>query len=67
MTNYIQGKLERLSFNPDQFRTELNQSMKILIASEIDELADWFVKFTKDKPHLRNYKNYTAYDKNLLM
>ena len=57
MSAYIQRRLEKASFNPDLFKKELNQSIPVLISSEIDELADWFVKFTKDKPHLKNYKS----------
>ncbi|WP_428225658.1 hypothetical protein [Flavobacterium sp.] len=67
MSTYIQRKLERASLNPETFNKELNQSIKLLIASEIDELAKWFVTFTKDKPQLRNYNNKNAYDRNLLM
>ncbi|AMO19167.1 hypothetical protein HUE46_00860 [Flavobacterium columnare] len=66
MSTYIQRKLERASLNPEQFNEELNQSIKILISSEIDELAKWFVHFTKDKPHLKNLQNDTAYNRNLL-
>lgn len=67
MSTYIQRKLERASLNPEVFNKELNQSIKLLIASEIDELAKWFVVYTKDKPQLRNYKSKDAYDRNLLM
>ena len=67
MSTYIQKKLERASLNPDLFNKELHQSIKLLIGSEIDELAKWFVSYTKDKPQLRNYKSTTAYDRNLLM
>ncbi|OWP83296.1 hypothetical protein BWK59_11260 [Flavobacterium davisii] len=67
MSIYIQRKLEKASLNPEQFNKELNQSIKILISSEIDELAKWFVNFTEDKPHLKTIKNNTAYNRNLLI
>lgn len=67
MSIYIQRRLEKASLNPDLFKKELNQSIKLLIASEIDELAAWFVNFTKDKPQLKNLKTENAYDRNLLI
>jgi DNA replication protein DnaD len=46
--------LESVSFDSNLFRKELEKAMKILLPYEIEELANWLVSFTKQKPELQN-------------
>jgi hypothetical protein len=50
------SRLERLSSDPEQFCKELVNALKFLLTSELEELALWFVQFTKGKPELQNCK-----------
>jgi hypothetical protein len=48
--------LERVSYDPNLFCKELAKAIKNLLASELEELAKWFVSFTKGRPELQNCK-----------
>ncbi|MES2811664.1 MAG: hypothetical protein V4670_04265 [Bacteroidota bacterium] len=54
MITYTKLILERVSSDPAQFCRELANAIKILIASELEELAIWFVNFTKERPELQH-------------
>jgi DNA replication protein DnaD len=54
MFNYTKRVLESVSFDSNLFRKELEKAMKILLPYEIEELANWLVSFTKQKPELQN-------------
>lgn len=56
LVSYTKDALERASQNPELFCKELAKAIKILIASELEELAAWFVNFIKGKPELQNCK-----------
>ena len=56
MITRTKATLERVSFDPVAFCRELLEVIKFLLPSELDELAIWFVNFTKEKPELRNCK-----------
>jgi hypothetical protein len=56
MINRTKQALERVSFDSALFCRELLQAIKFLLPSELEELAIWFVSFTKEKPHLQNCK-----------
>lgn len=56
MITYTKTTLERASVDPALFCKELANAIKILIASELEELAIWFVNFTKGRPELQNCK-----------
>lgn len=54
LLTYTKLTLERVSANPALFCRELANAIKILLADELEELAIWFVNFTKEKPELQH-------------
>jgi hypothetical protein len=42
-----------VSFDPKLFCKELEKAVKVLLPYEIDQLRDWLLSFTKEKPELR--------------
>lgn len=56
MITHTQTVLERVSYDPNLFCKELAKAIKNLLASELEELAKWFVSFTKGRPELQNCK-----------
>ncbi|NHN25048.1 hypothetical protein FIA58_005090 [Flavobacterium jejuense] len=56
MINRTKLTLEKLSFDPALFSRELVKAIKFLLVNELEELAVWFVNFTKERPELRNVK-----------
>jgi hypothetical protein len=56
MITHTQVLLERVSNDPNLFCKELLKAIKNLLASELEELARWFVSFTKGRPELQNCK-----------
>jgi hypothetical protein len=58
MVSYAKSILERVSFDPILFCKELEKALKTLLPYEIEELVDWFFKFTKEKPELRKCEVY---------
>jgi hypothetical protein len=51
--DYTKSVLERVSFDAILFCKELEKAIKMLLPYEIDELRNWLVIFTKEKPELR--------------
>ena len=51
--DYTKSVLERVSFDTILFCKELEKAIKLLLPYEIDELRNWLIKFTKEKPELR--------------
>jgi len=54
LITYTKLTLERVSSDPALFCRELTNAIKILMASELEELAIWFVNFTKERPELQH-------------
>ena len=53
MFNYTKSVLERVSFDPKLFCKELEKAIKLLLPYEIEQLTDWLLSFTEEKPELR--------------
>lgn len=53
MYSYSKAILERVSFDPKLFCKELEKAIKMLLPYEIDQLRDWLLQFTEEKPELR--------------
>ena len=53
MFSYTKSILERVSFDPKLFCKELEKAIKLLLPYEIDQLRDWLLNYTKEKPELR--------------
>ena len=51
--DYTKSVLERVSFDPQLFCKELQKALKNLLPYEIEQLTDWLVKFTTEKPELK--------------
>ena len=53
MFTYTKSVLERVSFDPKLFCKELEKAIKNLLPYEIEQLYDWLLLFTKEKPELK--------------
>lgn len=53
MFDYTKSVLERVSFDVSLFCRELEKAIKVLLPYEIEELTEWLLQFTKEKPELR--------------
>jgi DNA replication protein DnaD len=53
MFDYTKTILERVSFDPLLFCKELEKALKMLLPYEVEQLTDWLLNFTKEKPELR--------------
>lgn len=53
MFSYSKSILERVSFDPKLFCKELEKAIKMLLPYEIDQLREWLLQFTEEKPELR--------------
>ncbi|WP_081712563.1 hypothetical protein [Flavobacterium limnosediminis] len=53
MYAYTKSILERVSFDPILFCKELEKAIKILLPYELEQLTEWLLSFTKEKPELR--------------
>ena len=51
--DYTKSVLERVSFDTTLFCKELEKALKMLLPYEIEQLTDWLLNFTKEKPELR--------------
>jgi DNA replication protein DnaD len=54
MFDYTKSVLERVSFDTKLFKKELEKAIKVLLPYEIEELMEWLLQFTKEKPELRH-------------
>ena len=53
MFTYTKSILERVSFDPKLFCKELEKALKNLLPYELEQLREWLLQFTKEKPQLR--------------
>lgn len=53
MFSYTKSILERVSFDAKLFCKELEKAIRVLLPYEIDQLREWLLQFTKEKPELR--------------
>ena len=60
MYSYTKSILERVSFDHKLFCKELEKAIKVLLPYEIDQLRDWLLQFTEQKPELRQYLIYIS-------
>lgn len=51
---YTKSVLESVSFDTKLFCKELNKALKMLLPYEIQELKNWLLIFTMEKPELRS-------------
>lgn len=54
MFAYTKKILESVSFDPKLFCKELEKAIRQLLPYEIDQLRDWLLSFTKEKPELKS-------------
>jgi len=52
--DYTKSVLERVSFDVTLFCKELEKALKTLLPYEIEQLTDWLLNFTSEKPELRD-------------
>ncbi len=50
---YTKSILERVSFDVVLFCKELEKATRLLLPFELDELREWLLSFTEEKPELR--------------
>ena len=53
MVAYTKNILERVSFDPKLFCKELEKALKVLLPYEIEQLMEWLINFTNEKPELK--------------
>ena len=53
MFDYTKTILERVSFDPVLFCKEVEKALRMLLPYEIEQLSDWLLSFTREKPELR--------------
>lgn len=58
MFSYTKSILERVSFDVKLFCKELEKALKNLLPYEIEQLREWLLQFTKEKPELRQCLSY---------
>lgn len=51
--DYTKSVLERVSFDIKLFSKELDKAVKVLLPYEIEQLAEWLINFTREKPELK--------------
>lgn len=51
--DYTKSVLERVSFDIKLFSKELDKAVKVLLPYEIEQLAEWLISFTREKPELK--------------
>jgi hypothetical protein len=45
--------LEKVSFDPSLFCKELDKALKMLLPYEVEQLLDWLLTYTIEKPELK--------------
>jgi hypothetical protein len=53
MFAYTKSILERVSFDPQLFCKELEKALKVLLPYEIEQLTEWLLSYTIERPELR--------------
>jgi hypothetical protein len=51
---YTKSILERVSFDVVLFCKELEKATRVLLPFELDDLREWLLSFTEEKPELRH-------------
>jgi len=51
--DYTKSVLERVSFDPVLFTKELKKAIKNLLPYELEQLRNWLLYFTREKPELK--------------
>ena len=54
MFTYTKNVLERVSFDPLLFCKEVRKALKVLLPYEIEQLQDWLMQYTQEKPELQH-------------
>lgn len=54
MFDYTKSVLERVSFDPALFCKELEKAIKALLPYELEQLREWLLTFTIEKPELKH-------------
>lgn len=54
MFSYTKNVLERVSFDPLLFCKEVRKALKVLLPYEIEQLQDWLIQYTQEKPELQH-------------
>lgn len=54
MFSYTKNVLERVSFDPLLFCKEVRKALKVLLPYEIEQLQDWLMQYTQEKPELQH-------------
>lgn len=55
MFDYTKSVLERVSFDPILFCKELKKAIKMLLPYEMEQLREWLINFTMEKPELKQF------------
>ncbi|CAM4046868.1 hypothetical protein FLWE109334_07760 [Flavobacterium weaverense] len=53
MYDYTKSVLERVSFDANLFCKELEKAVKMLLPYEMEQLREWLISFTMEKPELK--------------
>ena len=53
MFSYTKSILERVSFDAKLFCKELEKAIRFLLPYEIDQLREWLLLFSVEKPELK--------------
>jgi hypothetical protein len=54
MVAYTKNILESVSFDPTLFCKELEKALKMLLPYEVEQLTDWLLNYTNQKPELKH-------------
>ena len=54
MFTYTKNVLERVSFDPLLFCKEVKKALKVLLPYEIEQLREWLLQYTQEKPELQH-------------
>ncbi len=54
MFSYTKNVLERVSFDPLLFCKEVRKALVNLLPYEIEQLKDWLMQYTEEKPELQH-------------
>lgn len=58
MLEYTKTVLRKVSFDARLFSRELQKAIKTLLPNELEELRNWLLLFTTDKPELQQTLRY---------
>lgn len=50
--DYTKSTLESVSFDPNLFKKELKKGVRNLLPYEVDQLKNWLLYYTTNKPEL---------------